>query len=283
MGIKDDYYYCENIIKKNSNTFYKAFSLLKKQKADAIYAIYAFCRLSDDSIDKYNSFEKLSKIKMNLDNFNNNKIPDEPLWRALKDVFNKFDMNIKPFYEMIEGQELDSNFRNIKTQNELLDYSYYVASTVGLMILPIIATKNHEKLIKSSISLGKAMQITNILRDIGEDLENNRIYIPKEILDKFNYSYKNLEDKIINDEFINLWEYEAGIAQNHYDIFYKEVNLFDKDAILAVYASAKLYNEILNSIRKNNYNCFTKKNYVHYKNKLKIINQIKQKIKLMEV
>jgi len=187
-------------------------------------------------------------------------------------------MDIKPFYEMIEGQKMDNKFSNIKTQDELLDYSYYVAGTVGLMILPVIASKNHKTLKDSAIKLGKAMQITNILRDVGEDLKNNRVYIPKEIMEKFNYSYEDLNMKNLNDNFKKLWEYEAQFAQRLYDEFYKEIDLFDFDTKTAVLTSAKLYNAILDTVRKNNYDCFNKKNYVNFKEKIKIITKIKSEI-----
>ena len=278
MSLNDDYKYCEKIIKKNSLTFYKAFSLLEENKAKAVYAIYAFCRHSDDAIDVYNSIEKLEVLEKELKLFEKGEIIDKPFWRALKDVFEKFNMDIKPFYEMIEGQKMDNKFSNIKTQDELLDYSYYVAGTVGLMILPVIASKNHKTLKDSAIKLGKAMQITNILRDVGEDLKNNRVYIPKEIMEKFNYSYEELNMQILNDNFKNLWEYEAQFAQKLYDEFYNEIDLFDSDTKTAVLTSAKLYNAILDAVRKNNYNCFNKKNYVNFKEKIKIITKIKSEI-----
>ncbi|MGM0641131.1 MAG: phytoene/squalene synthase family protein [Thermotogota bacterium] len=276
MSLKDDYKYCQEIIKENSKTFYKAFSLLKKEKANAIYAVYAYCRVTDDSIDVYNSPEKLEKLANQLHNFENGNIPKEPLWRALKDVFDKFNMDIKPFYEMIEGQKMDINYTQPKTQKDLLNYSYYVAGTVGKMILPIIASKNIKNIKKDKIKLGEAMQITNILRDIGEDYENGRIYIPEEIMQDYNYNKKDLEKKIINNNFKKMWEYEAKQAQKMYDNFYTMIDLFDEDSKKPVLASAKLYNAILDEVRKNNYDCLNQRNYVNNIEKIKIISKIKK-------
>lgn len=262
MEINNDFLYCENIIKKNSKSFYKAFSRLPKSKANAIFAVYAFCRIADDLIDLNNDEDSLLLFKDELSSFSKGKIVDKPLWRALGEVFRNYDMDIKPFFEMIEGQLMDSNFKNIETQDELINYCYYVAGTVGLMILPILATKNNKELEETSIKLGTAMQITNILRDIGEDFKRNRIYIPKEVMEKFNYSSLNLESNLINNNFINVWEFEARIAENLYKEVYKKIDLFDEDSKASVILASILYKEILNSVRKQNYDCLTKRNYV---------------------
>ena len=262
MSLDNDFLYCRKIIKENSKSFYKAFSRLPKSKANAIFAVYAFCRTADDLIDLKEDKESLLLFKDELQQFSEGKIIDKPLWRALGEVFRNYNMDIKPFYEMIDGQLMDANFKNIETQEELANYCYYVAGTVGLMILPILATKHHKELEEIAIKLGTAMQITNILRDIGEDYKINRIYIPKEIMDKFNYSSLDLSSNLINNNFIKLWEYEANIAEELYKETYKKIKLFDKDSRGSVILASRLYKEILNSVRKNNYDCLTKRNYV---------------------
>jgi phytoene synthase len=183
-------------------------------------------------------------------------------------------MNIKPFYEMIEGQKMDIEYSQPQTQKDLLNYCYYVAGTVGKMLLPIIASEKYDEININKIKLGEAMQITNILRDIGEDFENGRIYIPVEIMKKYNYTKENLKSKIINDNFIKMWEYEAEQAQKMYDDFYNYIDFFDKDSKKPVLASAKLYNAILDFVRKNGYNCLTERNYVSNIEKMKIISKI---------
>lgn len=274
MSLKDDYKYCESIIKENSKTFYKAFSLLKKEKANAIYSVYAYCRVTDDSIDVYHSPKRLQILEKKLNDFEEGNTPDEPLWRALEDVFERYKMNIKPFYEMIEGQKMDIKYSQPETQENLLNYCYYVAGTVGKMLLPIIASEKYDEIDIDKIKLGEAMQITNILRDIGEDFENGRIYIPKKIMAGYNYSENDLKNKVINDNFIKMWEYEAKQAQEMYDDFYNYIDYFDKDSKKPVLASAKLYNAILDAVRKNGYNCLTERNYVKNIEKMKIISKI---------
>jgi len=275
MSLKEDYRYCQEIIKENSKTFYKAFSLLNKEKANAVYAVYAFCRVVDDSIDIYNSPDRLQRLEKQLKDFEKGNVPNEPLWRALEDVFGKFNMETKPFYEMIEGQKMDIEYSQPKTQKDLLNYCYYVAGTVGNMLLPILASRKINKINVEKIKLGEAMQITNILRDIGEDYENGRIYIPVDIMKKYNYTKEDLKNKIINDNFKEMWEYEAEQSQKMYDDFYSFIDYFDEDSKKPVLASAKLYNAILDSVRENDYDCLNKKNYVNNIQKMKIISKIK--------
>lgn len=262
MSLKDDYKYCENIIKLNSKSFYAAFSILPKIKRNAIYAIYSFCRYADDSIDVLNNLDKLLELENSLDQFSQGNIPDSPIFRALEDTFQHFDVDIEPFYHMIKGQKLDFHFTQPKNIKEFKDYCYHVAGSVGLMLLPIIATKNKNQLKNVALNLGEAMQITNILRDVGEDYRQGRIYIPDDLLWEFSQAIDSIKTNIVNDDFINVWESLAAIAEENYNNFFEKLHLFDQDSQKAVVNSAIFYGEILNVVRENGYNCLTKRHYV---------------------
>lgn len=163
---------------------------------------------------------------------------------------------------MIEGQKMDFDFTQPKDMAEFQEYCYHVAGTVGLMLLPIIAKENSKNLREVGLGLGEAMQITNILRDIGEDYRQGRIYIPVDLLDEFPKAIQAIETNIINDDFIKVWESLALIAEKKYKVFFKNLKLFDKDSRIAVASSALLYGEIMNVVRKDGYNCLTKRQYV---------------------
>lgn len=275
---KEDFAYCEEIIKKHSKTFYAGFSLLPKKEAMSVYAVYAFCRKADDLVDEELNAEGLKKLQEDLTLFEEGNEKDHPVWRALRVVFTTYDMDIAPFYEMIQGQEMDLDFAQPETQEELENYSYYVASSVGLMLLPLLS-KQPEKLKEDAIALGKAMQITNILRDVGEDLENNRLYLPKEVMKKFGYTREMLERHEINDEFIALWEYEAKKAEVYYE---QSLNLLDglyNEARKPLYLSLIFYREILEVVRENNYNCFTKRAVVGKRRKISLVKQADKNLK----
>lgn len=272
--IRDDYKKCEEIIKKNSTTFYKSFKNLSESKRNAVYAIYAFCRIADDIVDVEKDANKLNDFYQELELFKNNKEIDTYLWRSLRDVFNNYKMDIKPFLEMIEGQRYDLNFKEFKTIEELDKYCYLVAGTVGLMLLPIISNSSDKTKI-SAINLGKAMQYTNILRDIDNDLNRGRIYLPLELFNKYNYTKEDLSKKIINKDFILLWEDLAEKAETLYKDVLDNINIYDEYARFAIILSINYYQAILNEIRKNNYNVFKGKIYVNKVKKLKLFMQSK--------
>ena len=272
---RQDIKMCEEIIKKNSFTFYKAFSKIKnKQKRDAIYAVYAFCRYADDLVDEEQNKEALIDLEDELTLFKNGYKINHFRWRALRYTTKPFygpSYDYKPFYDMIEGQKRDLNHMGYDTLEELLKYCYLVAGTVGLMLVPILSRKNSKELEKFAIDLGYAMQITNILRDVGEDYRNHRIYLPKDMLKNANYSIDDLAHDIINNEFKNLFEELAKIAEDNFDLALSKINLFPDDSRLPLALSIILYREILNSCRENGYDVFTKKNFVSDERKNQLI------------
>lgn len=267
--LKKDYAYCEKVIKVSSKSFYTAFSKLPKDKEKAVYAIYAFCRQADDTVDANEPLalkkENLAILEAELKEFEKGKTPNHPMWRALRDVFNRYAMTTSPFYDQLEGQKRDLDFQEITDLAALKDYSYYVAGSVGLMLLPILATKSGitESLKESAVSLGVAMQITNILRDVGEDYrENKRVYLPTELLDRHQVDLAQNVEKGPDNNFIALWEELAEESSRGYVEFEDSISHYDSDCRFPVLVSSKLYSGIMDSVRKNNYDCLSKRNYV---------------------
>lgn len=267
--LKKDYAYCEKVIKASSKSFYTAFSKLPKDKAKAVYAIYTFCRQADDTVDANEPLalkkENLAILEAELKEFEKGKTPNHPMWRALRDVFNRYAMTTSPFFDQLEGQKRDLDFQEITDLAALKDYSYYVAGSVGLMLLPILATKSGitESLKESAVSLGVAMQITNILRDVGEDYrENKRVYLPTELLDRHQVDLAQNVEKGPDNNFIALWEELAEESSRGYVEFEDSISHYDSDCRFPVLVSSKLYTGIMDSVRKNNYDCLSKRNYV---------------------
>ncbi|UJL46161.1 phytoene/squalene synthase family protein [Virgibacillus sp. NKC19-16] len=265
--LEQDYYYCKKIIQRNSKSFYYAFSQLPKEKANAVFAIYAFCRLADDSVDEARTteeqVERLDRLELELSRFEKGVLVDHPIWRALHDVFTRYDMNISHFYDQLKGQRMDLYFSYPKTMEQVEEYSYYVAGSVGLMLLQIIAARANKDLTNQAIRLGIAMQITNILRDIGEDYQaNGRIYIPEQEMLTVSYTETDLANAVINDSFIYIWEKMAHHAEKFYDDFLDHLQYFDQDSRVPVAISAKVYRRILTAVRENNYDCFKTRNAV---------------------
>lgn len=279
---KKDIAQCEEIIKKNSLTFYKAFSKINdKKRREAVYAVYAFCRYADDLIDEEQDIEGLNQLKKDLDQYVKGQTPDNFRFRALRQTTTAFypkNYAYQPFYDMIKGQEMDYAFNEIKTEEDLLNYCYYVAGTVGLMLTPVLSSK-HQLLNEFAVTLGYAMQITNILRDIGEDFQRGRIYLPTSLMQQANYSKDQLSRGIINSEFINMFEYLAQKAENFYKRALSDLYMFPDDVKIPLGLSIILYRDIIQACRNAHYDVFSRKNYVSNTRKDELIHTYIQSLK----
>lgn len=237
-----DFAYCESIIKKNSKSFYLAFSQLPKRKAQSVYAVYAFCRRADDLIDRDNNQAGLRQLERQLLDFNEGKVPNDPVWRALSVVFDNFPMVTAPFFDMLTGQRKDADFKQPETRKDLEEYCYYVAGSVGLMLLPLL-TERPADIVVPAKKLGEAMQLTNILRDVGEDYQMGRIYLTKEDMTRFGVATTMLKEKQAQTQLVALWESLAKQAENLYEELFEMFPLITEDCRQALASAAFIYRE----------------------------------------
>lgn len=285
--LKSDYKFCQSVIKKYSKSFYYAFSTLPEDDARAVYAVYTYCRMADDAIDEADSKEEamknLGELRVQLDEFCKGNIPDTPMWRALNDVRNRYELDTSMMYAQIDGQESDVHFKQPESFDDLIEYSRKVAGSVGRLLLPIISEDRTGERQKNAENLGIAMQITNILRDVGEDIDiHDRVYIPRSVLNRFEYSYEQLKSSELNDAFINVWEHLAGEAEALYDGFSSEIIHYKQEARLPLLLSMSVYREILAEVRSNDYDCFNRRNFVSMKRKTEIKNEASKILKDLE-
>ncbi|GAF12069.1 phytoene synthase [Bacillus sp. JCM 19046] len=277
ITVEEAYQTCHILIKQHSKTFAKAFSPLPRKKRNAVWAIYAFCRQVDDIVDEGQSpEEELAQFEATFSQFLNGTLSlIDPEWVALNDVFNTFEMDEQPFHEMIAGQRMDLYKKRYATLAEVENYSYHVASTVGLMLLPVLAPTTHKELKPSGIALGKAMQLTNILRDIGEDLDRDRIYIPKQLLDDYRITEEELFTKNVEPRFVQMWEQLACRAEELYKEAFKDMHLYPFDSRLSVHGAGLMYRAILKAVRLNKHDVFTNRSFVPKEEKELIIAELK--------
>ncbi|WP_041638812.1 phytoene/squalene synthase family protein [Anoxybacillus flavithermus] len=275
VNIKQAYAQCEAVTAHHSKTFYRAFSLLPPYDRQAIWAIYAFCRRIDDIVDEGEKpHEQLQQFEKQWQSFLAGHTEDDFMWIALRDVFSRYDMDDEPFWHMIEGQKMDLTVHRYDTFSQLLRYCYCVASTVGLMLLPILAPNAQDELKESAIALGEAMQLTNILRDIGEDVTRGRIYIPREVMERYGVNEQHIFFGQVTSSFIDLWEHLAKEAENRYDDAEKMFFLYPLSARLAVKGAALMYKSILHAVREQQYDVFTTRAFVSEERKKALLQQI---------
>lgn len=277
VSVDEAYELCRQITAEYAKTFYFGTLLMPKEKSKAIWAIYAWCRLTDELVDgekaKYTTKETLAEWEQQLESiFAGYPLGDTDV--ALVDTIKSYPMGIQPFRDMIAGQRMDLVKNRYQTFEELELYCYRVAGTVGLMsnaVLGINANKNGvpwEKdkpnyvPTKEAISLGLAMQLTNILRDVGEDLQRDRIYLPLEDLHAFNYTEADLIAGVVDDRWKAMMKFQIKRAREYYRQAEKGIRYLIRDSRLPVWASLMLYQGILDEIEANNYDVFTKRAFV---------------------
>lgn len=205
-----------------ASNFAPAFFFLPEDRRQALQAVYAFCRAVDDSVDQEND---PARAKAALDEWrdllqNPEKEPtdriDRRTWQALNAALDQYDINVRHLLGLIDGVEMDLTRKRYETFNDLLRYCYGVASTVGLACLPIFGL-NEEKHGAFAIHLGYAVQLTNILRDVGSDADLGRIYLPTEDIKRFNSSEDEISSRTMSPALQRLLRFEATRAREFYD------------------------------------------------------------------
>ena len=249
----------KEISKKSKSSFYYAFNLLPEDKREAMNTVYAFCRKTDDIVDENSDptdlkYEKLRKWRIEFEkSFSGHS--EFALLNKLGTTISKFDIPLDPFFELIKGMEMDLQKDRYKSFEDLQLYCYRVASTVGLMCIEIFGYK-HPSTKKFAIDLGIALQMTNILRDIGKDAKNGRIYLPQEDLNKFNYTEQEIISLIYNDNFKDLMIYESSRAKLYFNSATAHLDLDDKKTMFAARAMQHIYYKMLENIIAADYDVF---------------------------
>ncbi|PID61586.1 MAG: squalene synthase HpnD [Ignavibacteriae bacterium] len=247
--------------------------LLPEKKQKAMNAIYAFCRKTDDIVDsehesKFVKQEKLDKWRDNFEKALKGK-SEYPNLNELNYYIKEFNIPTEPFFDLIEAMEIDLNKNRYSTFDELKVYCYKAASTVGLMTIPILGYKN-AKTKDYAINLGIALQLTNIIRDVKTDALINRVYIPQEDLQKFNYSEQEIFANTYNQNFIDLMQYQAQRAREFYKIANENVSKEDKANLFTAKAMEYIYIRLLDKIEEEKYNVYQHKIKVSFLNKILI-------------
>ena len=277
VSVDEAYELCRQITAEYAKTFYLGTLLMPKDKSKAIWAIYAWCRLTDELVDgvkaQFTTNETLAEWEQQLESiFAGYPLDDTDV--ALVDTIQHYPMGIQPFRDMIAGQQMDLVKNRYQTFEELQLYCYRVAGTVGLMsnaVLGIGADADgvpweREKPIyvptQEAISLGMAMQLTNILRDVGEDAQRDRIYLPLEDLHAFNYTEADLLAGVVDERWKAIMKFQIKRARKYYKQAEIGIRYLIRDSRLPVWASLMLYQGILNEIEANNYDVFNQRAFV---------------------
>jgi len=272
------YEICRKETQKWAKTFYLGTLLLPQEKRKAIWAIYVWCRRTDEIMDSVEASTKSqNELSDNLDEWEENtknvfkgNIKSE-LDSVLLDTIEKYPQSIQPYLDMIDGQRMDLNKFRYKDFDELKLYCYRVAGTVGLMTQNVMGIDSAYTSApwsakpdpsEAAIALGIANQLTNILRDVGEDRQRGRIYLPQEDIKKFNYSEEELLNGEINNQWKALMNFQLTRARDWFQKSEDGIKWLSSDARWPVWTSLRLYRGILDSIERLDYDVFNNRAFV---------------------
>jgi phytoene synthase len=248
------------ITRKSASNLALAFILLPKPRRDAMSALYAFCREVDDVADEDSApaeqrRQELSRWRADVRRACENQSPEFPVNRELQPVIQKYSLRFELFDEIIKGCEMDLEVKRYEDFEHLEAYCYRVASAVGLLSIEIFGYSQADTR-TYAVHLGRALQLTNILRDVKTDAERGRIYLPLSELKKFNVS----EDEILNgnysDRYLAVAESVAGRAKYHYQLAREALTSKDEKSMATAELMRAVYWQLLQKLEQKKFNVF---------------------------
>lgn len=269
--LNDAYDYCEAVTRDHSKSFYMATGFLPFAERRAIRAFYAFCRTTDDIVDG----PRASLVTLDEWRHAARRPAAAQTHRVLLAWANtreRYHLPTQYCEELIDGCEMDLRISRYDTFEQLRRYCYFVASTVGLISMHIIGSVDGRPFdaptTQSAIDLGIALQLTNILRDVGEDLTRGRIYLPQEDLARFGYTEQDLLGRVNDERFQRLMQFQIDRTNNLYANNLCGLAQLKADGRMAVGSAILLYRGILQKIVHNGYNVFTRRAHLSTAEKL---------------
>jgi 15-cis-phytoene synthase len=249
------YRYCEQLTYQHSRTFFLASSLLPIQTRRGVRALYAFCRITDDLVDRSPGDAETSLAIWKERSLAPYPEQDDHVALAWSDTRQNYNIPHLFAEQLIHGVSMDLNKIRYKTFDDLVVYCYGVACTVGLMVMHIIGFKSPEA-IPYAIRLGVALQLTNILRDVGEDWRAGRVYLPQQELDAFGLSEADLAAGISHPRWREFMRFQVERTRDIYAKAMPGIQLLKSEGRFAIAAAAELYRSILSKIEEHNYDVF---------------------------
>ncbi len=262
---------CGEIARVNSKTFYLSALFLSAAKRRAVWAVYAFCRTADDIVDgvapAHERLDAIDAWERKLIAAYDGRAGD-PIFFAFADAARRFAIPIQPALDLLRGARMDVTVRRYSTYDALREYCYLVASTVGLLVMPILGTLSSEAA-GYGVALGRAMQMTNILRDVGEDARMGRIYLPAEDLRRFGCDEAAILAGVVDERFTALMRFQIERVRTMYREAEPGIALLAPGSRYTVRLALSLYRGILDRIEANGFDVFTRRAHVPLRAKMR--------------
>jgi len=250
----------KEITSKSKSNFYYAFSILPREKREAIYTLYSFCRQTDDIADgnasRYRKEKSLEHWEIELfSQFEHQKSTRfDKVWK----IAQQFRIPFEYFLELINGVRMDLNHVRFRSIDDLITYCYRVASVVGLMCIQIFGYRD-ERVKEYAVNLGIALQLTNIMRDVGIDADMGRVYLPLEDLDRFKVNIQDIISKKMGERFFQLMAYQHERAEKYYQKATEALPQSERRNMIPSQIMKNIYYHLLKLLEKKNFNVFHQK------------------------
>lgn len=258
-ALENAYRLCARITAQHSRSFYMASSFLPRAKRQAIRAMYAFCRTVDDIVDDSERAGARARLEQwRAFSFGWGASPRDGVGEAWADTLRRFHIPRRYASQLIDGVARDLSESGYEQFDDLATYCYGVASTVGLMSMYVIGFES-EAAVPYAIKLGVALQMTNILRDVGEDLRRGRLYLPRVELREFGVSDAELASGHVTPRWRSFMRFQIDRTRRLYREAAPGIRMLNADGRLAIAAAADLYAGILRAIERNDYDVFSRR------------------------
>ncbi len=258
--LEQSYEYCKLVAKSQAKNFYYSFTVLPPEKKAAMCAIYAFMRYSDDISDEAalsaGKHDLLPSWRAALDRAFEGDYGGSRILPAFHDVVKRYAIPKTFFHELIDGAEMDLTTTRYETFDDLYRYCHRVASVVGFVCIHVWGFSGDEEAYIPAEACGLAFQLTNILRDVKEDAERGRIYLPLEDMRRFGYSEEELLQGVTDDRFHALMRFEVARAREYYEKALPLIPLIDPVSRPTFVIMFRIYRGLLERIEEQGYNVF---------------------------
>ncbi len=261
-----------SLARATGSNFYYSFLLLPATKRRAIKDVYAFCRLLDDIVDEdQTGRDPQAELQAWRDEIEScyAGCPMTDFGERLLNSIVEFDLPKQAFLDLIDGMEMDLKWHSYQTFSDLREYCYRAASTVGLICIEIFGYES-PRTREYAVNLGLALQLTNILRDLKEDVARGRIYIPIEDLERFGYSQEDLRAGIYNAPFIEMMKFETARARSYFERAAATLPEQDRASMFAAEIMGAIYRELLDQIPAVKYDVFRNRLTIPKSRRMKI-------------
>jgi len=280
--------YARRITAYHSKSFYYSARMLPRKRRHATYAIYSFCRHCDNLIDTprqrttHEIMRELQSLREELRIAYDTGESEHPVIRAFILIANPYQIPIEYPLELLKGVAMDLQKRRYKTFKELSVFCYRVASVVGLMMTHILGYEN-KRVFDYAKQLGIAMQLTNILRDIREDKELGRIYLPQTELTRFAVPEQDILNEKMTPQLKALMKFQIERANCYYTEAMPGISLLKPESQYAIYSAVKIYRGILKKLENHDYNPFVSRVFVSPTEKIGILLRERIRTKVLSV